>query len=69
MDRKLANVDFVRSIPETASILGVSVKTLRRMESRGDAPRRVHVTERIIGFRDSDIQKFLESRVVSNSAA
>ena len=57
MDRK-GNVDYVRSFPETATILKCSVKTLRRMNSHGNGPRQVRVTERIIGFRDSDINAF-----------
>jgi predicted DNA-binding transcriptional regulator AlpA len=69
MDYKLAEIDCVRSRQETADILGVSLRTLRRMELDGNAPPRVKISERIFGFRASDINKFLASRVVSNSAA
>jgi predicted DNA-binding transcriptional regulator AlpA len=69
MDYKLAEIDCVRSRQETADILGVSLRTLRRMELAGCAPPRVTLTERVFGYRASDIQKFLESRVVGNSAA
>jgi predicted DNA-binding transcriptional regulator AlpA len=58
-----AKIDYVRNRRETAKILGVSVRTLRRMEARGDAPPRVRITERIIGFRDSAIDAFLEWRL------
>ena len=68
MDHKFAD-DRVVSREETASILRVSVRTLRRMELNGCAPPRVTLTERVFGYRASDIQKFLESRVVGNSAA
>jgi predicted DNA-binding transcriptional regulator AlpA len=63
MDKKDGAVDFVRRPQETARIFGVSQRTLRRMELRGDAPPRTKITERIFGYRDSEIEKFLNSRV------
>jgi len=58
-------IDYVRNRRETAKILGVSVRTLRRMEARGEAPPRVRITERIIGFRDSAIDAFLNARTAA----
>jgi len=54
--------DYVRSVEQTAEILGVSVRTLRRMQLRGDAPRRIRISDRRYGFRDSEISQFLASR-------
>jgi predicted DNA-binding transcriptional regulator AlpA len=56
--------DYVRTRKETAKILGVSLRTLTRMETQGKMPARIRVSDRITGYRDSTIQKFLEDRVV-----
>lgn len=58
-------IDYVRPRKETAKILGVSTRTLRRMEVRGQAPARVKITDKIIGYRDSAINEFLKSRTVA----
>jgi predicted DNA-binding transcriptional regulator AlpA len=58
-------VDYVRSRAETAKILGISVRTLTRMEAKGQAPSRVKLTERITGYRDSEISKFLDARTAA----
>ena len=55
-------VDFVR---EAAHFLGISVRTLTRMEAAGKAPPRVKITDRIVGYRDSDIKKFLDARTAA----
>jgi len=54
-------IDRVRSRAETAARLNVSLRTLRRLELRGEIER-VQITERIIGYRDSAIERFLEER-------
>jgi predicted DNA-binding transcriptional regulator AlpA len=65
MENKPSEIDCVRSRQQTADILGISVRTLSRMELRGEAPPRIKITERVIGYRDSEINKFLESRTVA----
>ena len=65
MESKIAEIDCVRSRKQTAQILGVSVRTLSRMEMRGEAPPRIRVTERVIGYRDSAINEFLTSRTAA----
>jgi predicted DNA-binding transcriptional regulator AlpA len=60
-----AETDFVVMPKKTAKILGVSVRTLRRMQDRGEAPPRVKITERMFGYRHSEILKFLEARTVA----
>ena len=65
MDTDRDAIDYVRSRRETAQRLGVSVKTLRRMETRGQAPARVKITDRIIGYRDSAINAFLNARTAA----
>jgi predicted DNA-binding transcriptional regulator AlpA len=58
------NIDYVRSRKQTAARLNISVKTLQRMEQRGEAPPRVRITERRYGYRDSAIEQFLKSRTI-----
>lgn len=65
MSRKTDSIDYVRSRKQTAQILGVSLRTLSRMEIRGEAPPRIRVTERVTGYRDSAINQFLESHTVA----
>jgi predicted DNA-binding transcriptional regulator AlpA len=60
-------IDFIRTRKETAQRLRVSLRTLQRMESRGEAPPRIRITDRIFGYRDSAIDKFLASRTVTTS--
>ena len=55
-------IDFVRSRKDTAKILGISVRTLARIESRGEMPPRIRVSDRIFGYRDSAINEFLAAR-------
>ena len=65
MTSEVVGIDCVRSRKQTAQILGVSVRTLSRMELSGKAPPRIKVTERVTGYRDSAINQFLESRTVA----
>jgi predicted site-specific integrase-resolvase len=54
-------VDCVRTRKETAERLRISVRTLSRMERRGEI-QRIRISDRIFGYRDSAIEKFLEER-------
>ena len=55
-------VDRFRTRRETAQLLRISLRTLRRLELRGDLPPRVRVSDRIFGWRDSQIDAFLGAR-------
>lgn len=57
-------IDFVRRRDEAARRLGVSTKTLSRLEQRGEIEA-TRITDRIKGFRDSAINKFLNSRTAA----
>ena len=61
--KEIAGVDFIRTRKETAERLRVSLRTLRRMEVRGALPPRIRISDRIYGYRDSEISAFLNSRV------
>jgi predicted DNA-binding transcriptional regulator AlpA len=65
MDGQKEIVDRVRSRKYVADRLGVCVRTLVRMEQRGKAPARIKVTDKIIGYRDSEVERFLAARTVT----
>jgi len=62
-------VDYVRTVPETATILGMSEPALRCMLQRGEGPRVTQLSARRIGIRDSDRNAWLNTRQVSEPAA
>jgi predicted DNA-binding transcriptional regulator AlpA len=65
MKDRAETIDRVRSRKHVADRLGVCVRTLVRMEQRGEAPTRVKITDKLIGYRDSEIERFLTSRTVT----
>jgi predicted DNA-binding transcriptional regulator AlpA len=57
--------DCVLTEAETAKVLGYSRDTLRREFRRGQAPSRVRLSERRIGYRWSEIDRWLKARTES----
>ena len=57
--RSTAAVNLIHSPKQTAEILGVSVRTLKRMVERGEAPRRTRVSVGRVGFSTQAIEEFL----------
>src|SRR5262245_24430061 len=55
----LRYVDRILSEAETATIVGVSPMTLRRMHSQGRGPPRLRLSLRRIGYRASDVERWL----------
>jgi predicted DNA-binding transcriptional regulator AlpA len=49
-------------LDKVAELLGCSERTVRNMHREGRMPPRVVVSERIIGWRESDIEAWLTSR-------
>ncbi|SHG74046.1 transcriptional regulator, AlpA family, partial [Fodinibius roseus] len=47
---------------ELAKILGVSKQTIWRMQKRGELPSRIQISKRVVGWREKDIKKFIETR-------
>ena len=58
----LATLDCVLTEAETAKALGYSRDTLRREFRRGRAPARVRLSERRIGYRWSEIDRWLKAQ-------
>lgn len=64
----IEGADYVRSLQETAKLLGISTPTLRRMIASGEAPVVTRLSERRLGIRDSHRMAWLDARG-SKSAA
>ena len=60
--------DCVRTIKETAAILGIGEHTLRVMIREGKGPQVTRLSARRIGIRDSHREFWLASRVEAASA-
>jgi predicted DNA-binding transcriptional regulator AlpA len=63
MDDRERQIDRIHTRRETAKLLRVSVRTLRRMEVRGELPPRIRISDRIFGYRQSQIDSWLASRL------
>jgi predicted DNA-binding transcriptional regulator AlpA len=61
-DETESKVDLILTRPEVAQRLRISVRTLSRMENRGDLTGRIRISDRIFGYRNSEIEKFLANR-------
>jgi len=53
---------------EAASILCYSVRALQNWRHRGGGPRFVKVSSRSVRYRRSDLTKWVEERIVSNTS-
>ena len=59
--------DPVLTRKEAAKLLGVTTRTLRNIEARGEL-QPVYVTSRIVGYRDSALRRYLYERTGVSSA-
>lgn len=53
---------------EAAELLGFSVRCMQNWRFRGGGPSYVRVSKRAIRYRQSDLEKWIEERVVLNTA-
>jgi predicted DNA-binding transcriptional regulator AlpA len=56
-------LDPVITLKQAANTTGLSVATLRRLIDRGQGPAVTQLSERRLGFRESHLTKWLNSRV------
>lgn len=61
---RTGEVDRIRSLRDTATILGVSLDTLRRMIGAGKGPRVTRLSARRIGIRDSHREAWLAAQSI-----
>ncbi len=54
--------DRIVRYPEAAKIVGLAVSSIRRLESEGKFPKRFQIGPRAVGYRLSDINRYLEDR-------
>jgi predicted DNA-binding transcriptional regulator AlpA len=57
--------DYVRSREQFAALLGISVRTLARMEQKGETPPRVRISDNRVGYRQSAIDRFIAERTAA----
>ena len=49
-------------IDQVAELLGCSERTVRNMHRKGRMPPRIAISERVVGWRESDLEAWLTSR-------
>ena len=65
--RALSNQTLVRP-REAAAMLGISRKHLYALANRPDFPERVCVSDRVVAWRVSDLERWIASKSASQSA-
>jgi hypothetical protein len=58
----LTRLDHVRTIEETASLLGIGVPSLRSLLANGEGPQITRLSKRRIGIRDSHREQWLDKQ-------
>jgi predicted DNA-binding transcriptional regulator AlpA len=58
-------IDHVRTLRETAALLSIHEKTLRRLIKRGEGPPVVRLSPNRVGIRDSDREAYIAARVAN----
>jgi hypothetical protein len=58
----LTKFDCVRTIAQTAQILGIGEPSLRQIIDRGERPRVTRLSERRLGIRDSHREAWLDAQ-------
>lgn len=62
---KNANPSHVSPIlraEQVAELLGCSIKHIQNLQKAGKLPPRIRVSDRIVGWRESDLEAWLTSR-------
>lgn len=62
------DVDRVRTPEQAALYLTLSISTLARMRIAGNGPVFIRLSPQKIGYRQSDLDKFLEARVRTSTS-
>ena len=48
--------------PDIARVTGLSIRTIDRMEARGEFPKRFPISVRCVGWSSADVQEWLDQR-------
>jgi predicted DNA-binding transcriptional regulator AlpA len=54
---------------ETAAKLGVNVRTVDRLHTQGEGPRRIQLTSRRCGYTDEEVDAWVANRAFASMAA
>lgn len=65
--QSLTNHTLLRPI-EAAAMLGITRKTLREMEARGELPPRVSFSAKVFGWRLADMEALVRERMVTGAS-
>lgn len=49
-------------LPELRKMIGLSVTTIWRKEKAGKFPKRIHISERAVGWLTSEIEEWIEQQ-------
>jgi prophage regulatory protein len=55
--------DAVLRLSQVVKLTGLSKSTIRRLELDGQFPRRRHISARAVGWKQSAVSAFIESRL------
>lgn len=58
----MTQIDRIINEKDAAAMLGLNPRTLQRHSEIGKAPPRVRITDRRVGYRESDLQTFIATR-------
>ena len=58
----IVNDQIIYTRAETAKLLRMSLRTWTRIELRGDAPPRLQLSERVVGYQRDDLQAWIAAR-------
>jgi predicted DNA-binding transcriptional regulator AlpA len=53
---------------QAARMVGLTIHTLQRMRTEGTGPRFIKLGKRRVGYRECDLNEWLESRVATSTA-
>ena len=56
------NINRIVRYPEAANIVGLSISSIRRLESQGKFPRRIQIGPRAVGYKLSDIYQYIQEK-------
>lgn len=61
-------MSFLR-LAEVVQRTGLSESTIRRLEKRGDFPRRCNLSGRAVGWSEEEVEEWIQERLRSRSQA
>jgi predicted DNA-binding transcriptional regulator AlpA len=62
----MQNSNNILKLPQTSKKTGLSRTTIYRLELEGKFPKKIKLAERAIGFLESEIDAWIQSRVAAS---